>query len=290
MTGSSAASNGSSHTPPVPSTTTPDYTNLGGIAPSTVQPPPGTSPRSAPAFHPLTALAAQPRFPQGVPSPGQGVLGRPSPQGTTYNPYATSSATVGLGDNSTGAGTGTRRPSDVSSPHPLGGGDASVFRRPLPPPSSSGSAGSPWQVFATPGANPSNQHLSLPPSRAGSETPEDFLAPDDIVGPLGAMSNMAGLVEAAVERAREERSSISSPVGAKRSSLAEGDGSTDDRGTKRARFGSNIPAVVEAQGLPQTLAPTKPKSKVKRTHVHAYPDCVDSGFVSEEEARELMGM
>jgi len=140
--------------------------------------------------------------------------------------------------------------------------------------------------------------MSLPPSRAGSEGPDDILAPDEIINPLGSMSNMAGLVEAAVERAREERGRASaSPVAAKRMSVDSSDHAMDERGLKKARFSSNptsggtpAPAVVEAQGLPQTLAPSKPKSKRKKTHTHAYPDCVDEGIVSEEEARELMGM
>lgn len=117
-----------------------------------------------------------------------------------------------------------------------------------------------------------------------------MLGPDDIVAPLGAMSNMAGLVEAAVERAREEKArgdSVSASTPGKRES-------DDDKGgiQKKARmsFSSDGPAVVEAQGLPQTLAPPKPKSKVKKTHVHAYPDAVELGIVSEEEGRELMSI
>lgn len=113
---------------------------------------------------------------------------------------------------------------------------------------------------------------------------------DDIVSPLSAMSNMAGLVEAAVERAREEkeqRTPGSATGGPKRPGESEGG---DDRGKKKARFSSNAPAVVEAQPLPQTYGPLKDKSKVKKTHVHAYPDVVDEGFCSEEEARELIRM
>lgn len=209
---------------------------------------------------------------------------RPSPGSITYNPYATSAVFE----------TSTRRGSEAPSPYPMGGD----FRMPLPPQSAGSSSGQSWQVFATPGANPTNQHLSLPPSRSGSETPDDFLTAEGITAPLGAMSNMAGLVEAAVERAREERSSQSPANLLKRASFGDDDGSMDDRGAKKAKLGSNAPAVVEgqgpavveAQGLPQTLAPPKPKSKVKKTHVHAYPDCVGAGFVTEEEGRELLGM
>jgi hypothetical protein len=102
------------------------------------------------------------------------------------------------------------------------------------------------------------------------------------------MASMAGLVEAAVERAREERGRTS-PIATKRQSL-DVDATLDDRNSKRARFSSNPPAVVEAQGLPQTLAPPRPKSKVKKTHVHAYPDCIDEGIVSDDEGRELMDL
>lgn len=129
--------------------------------------------------------------------------------------------------------------------------------------------------------------MSLPPSRAGSEGADDILAPEDIVNPLGTMSNMAGLVEAAIKRSHEERGHTS-PVAQKRTSASDPDGET--RGGKRRRVSENPPpAVVEAQGLPQTqtLAPPKAKSKVKKTHVHAYPDCVDEGIVSEEIGREL---
>jgi hypothetical protein len=131
--------------------------------------------------------------------------------------------------------------------------------------------------------------MSLPPSRAGSEDRDDILGPDDIVAPLGAMSNMAGLVEAAVERAREEK--------ARGDATASTPGKRDadeERGgiQKKARvsFSSEGPAVVEAQGLPQTLAPAKPKSRVKKTHVHAYPDVVELGIVTEDEGRELMSI
>jgi hypothetical protein len=59
--------------------------------------------------------------------------------------------------------------------------------------------------------------MSLPPSRAGSVGAEDILGPDHITNPLGAMSNMAGLVEAAVKRAKDE----------------SGDSSTDNGNGKR---------------------------------------------------------
>lgn len=114
-----------------------------------------------------------------------------------------------------------------------------------------------------------NLHMSLPPSRAGSATPEDddILGPEKINAPLESMSNMAGLVEAAVERAREER---------KDTGAAQKQAENEDRPTKKARFGDD---VVSGK-----------KMKMKKTHVHAYPDVIDEGIVGEREARELMAM
>ena len=140
------------------------------------------------------------------------------------------------------------------------------------------------------------RHMSLPPSRAESVGQEDILSPEEITNPLGAMSNMAGLVEAAVERAREERSKSVSQ------SAAMGDKRTDEdleaesadgqaRPAKKTRFESYIPtgpAVLESQNLPPTSARLKAKMKLKKTHIHAYPDAVAEGFVSEEEGRELV--
>lgn len=213
----------------------------------------GASPRT---FHPVAGLASQPRHSPhapGVTPPNnlQTLLGKAS-QGT-INPYAS-----------------------ASSPYPQ-----PTHRQERKP----------WQTFSTPGADSeaSRRHMSLPPSRAESEDREDMLGPDDIVAPLGAMSNMAGLVEAAVERAREEKARVevvASPAGKR--------DADEERGgiLKKARvsFSSDGPAVVEAQGLPQTLAPAKPKSRVKKTHVHAYPDAVELGIVTEEEGRELMSI
>ncbi|CAK9787310.1 hypothetical protein CC85DRAFT_272355 [Cutaneotrichosporon oleaginosum] len=228
---------------------TPDYGQ--GYAPmSAIQ---GASPRT---LHQLPGLASQPRHsPQAVgvtpPNNLQALLGRGS-QGT-INPYVS-----------------------AGSPYPQ-----PIHRQERKP----------WQAFSTPGADSeaSRRHMSLPPSRAGSEDRDDMLGPDDIVAPLGAMSNMAGLVEAAVERAREEKAR-----GDPGSSSAGKRDADEERGgvqkKSRVSFSSDGPAVVEAQGLPQTLAAAKPKSRVKKTHVHAYPDAVELGIVTEEEGRELMSI
>ena len=139
------------------------------------------------------------------------------------------------------------------------------------------------------------QSMSLPPSRIGSVGPEDILAPEEIINPLGALSNMAGLVEAAVERAREEQAGRSpmSIVGTKRASGALPPERQDNslRPPKKTRFSPEHPSgpvITEPQYLPQTAAASKQKGKRKRTHIHAYPDAVAEGLVSEEEGKELM--
>lgn len=108
-------------------------------------------------------------------------------------------------------------------------------------------------------SHPNQAYMSLPPSRAVSESPDDILAPEEIINPLGALSNMAGLVEAAVERAKEEQGS---PV------------------DLRQRPTQSGPSITENQG---------PKKR-KRVHIHAYPDAVGEGLVSDSEGRELVKM
>lgn len=122
----------------------------------------------------------------------------------------------------------------------------------------------------------------MPPSRSGSEAPEDILGTEGIVNPLGSMSKLA---EAAVERAREEETRSEEDLGItpmKRSL------SHEHQTSKKARHGLQR-AVVEAQGLPQPVSDTR-KPKTKKTHVHSLLDVVDEGIVSEEEARELMNI
>ena len=112
---------------------------------------------------------------------------------------------------------------------------------------------------------------SLPPSRAISEGPEGLMDSDDISRPLEAMSNMAGLVEAAMERSKEEK--------------------PDARRPKRARFASpppSGPTVVEHPLSPLHSSKRQPDRQV--IHIHAYPDAVALGLVSEDEGRSLMQM
>lgn len=123
---------------------------------------------------------------------------------------------------------------------------------------------------------------SLPPSRSGSEAPEDILGTEEIINPLGSMSKLA---EAAVERAREEETRSEDDLGVtplKRSH------SRDHFGAKKARHEVER-TIVESQGLPQTVS-DGPKPKSKKTHVHSLLDVVDEGIVSEEEGRELMAI
>lgn len=122
---------------------------------------------------------------------------------------------------------------------------------------------------------------SLPPSRSGSEAPEDILGTEEIINPLGSMSKLA---EAAVERAREEETRSEEDLGVTPLKRTH---SRDHLGTKKARHGHQR-TIVEAQGLPQPVL-DPPKSK-KKAHTHSLLDVVDEGIVSEEEARELMAI
>lgn len=270
---------------------------------------------------------------------GVGVIGssagQTAPSPMTYapnqlSPFASTSASA-------------NRTSPSAFPLSSSGADAASARRP-------GQAG-PTQSFAWPndprmpgsssstaGANPTmlppataqdasskgsraTRHDSLPPSRAGSVGPEDILAPEEIINPLGAMSNMAGLVEAAVERAKEEQAlteagSAQTPAGktgdAKRRNSESGDkpagagaagaaGAVAEVGQaggagrplKKARFSppsGSGPVVLEAQNLPPVAAPSGGAKAKTRSHRHAYPDVIGEGYVTEEEGKHLMSM
>jgi hypothetical protein len=104
------------------------------------------------------------------------------------------------------------------------------------------------------------------------------------------MSNMAGLVEAAVERAREDAAEAVKKENPNGKRPAEGE-NTDP--VKKSRFSPTEPSgptVVETQQLPWKGGPSKGKSRAKRKHIHAYPDAVAEGLVSEEEGREMMAL
>jgi hypothetical protein len=119
---------------------------------------------------------------------------------------------------------------------------------------------------------PPPEPQSFSASRIGSPVDKDILAPEDITNPLGALSSMAGLVEAAVDRAREEA------------------GEPEGRPMKRLRFSPiepSGPLIAETQHLP---AGGSKKRRGKKLHIHAYPDAVTEGLVSEQEGREMMRM
>lgn len=103
---------------------------------------------------------------------------------------------------------------------------------------------------------------------------------------------MAGLVEAAVDRAWVERQS---PAVGKGSLKRDSDDLTQTenvRSGKKMRFipsGPMGPTITEAQNLPPTGL-IKEKRRSKRTHIHAYPDAVAEGYVTETEGRELLKM
>ena len=311
---SSTTSNGSSHTPAAVATT-PDYapmlpianlTNM-GIIPST------SNPMTMGAYDSSTfGNSSDPA------SFWTGVPGHPSLM--TYKGLHDQSLPIGpnfgfpprqdLLPSSNPHGDGSQLASasgyhrNRSSPYQLPNSEparavpaeSNFHRRTLPP--------GPPHAFSWPAQVPlaqqssQNRHMSLPPSRAGSVGPDDILAPEEIINPLGAMSNMAGLVEAAVERAREEQveravKSVISPSKRAMETLPTTDTSDAARSTKMPRFSAPSPTgpvVIEAQNIPPTSGPARRKVTTKKKHIHAYPDAVAEGFVSEEEGRELMQM
>lgn len=181
-------------------------------------------------------------------------------------------------------------------------------------------------------------YQSIPPTRSGSLTPDDLLAPEDIINPLGAMSSMAGLVEAAVKASKsatlgkgEDDSAGGRSRGFDGSGGGDGGGGADGSGkgkgmkreaeagagmdevkdtvsnaqegegshasgarpSKRSRHSPILPSgpvIQELQHLPPQSSKERGKREKKKTHIHAYPDIVEEGLISEDEGRELMAM
>ncbi|ODO03333.1 hypothetical protein L198_02178 [Cryptococcus wingfieldii CBS 7118] len=147
------------------------------------------------------------------------------------------------------------------------------------------------------------KHMSLPPSRAGSVGPPDIFGAEEIINPLGEMSNMAGLVEAAVERARQEeaakvagkhKSSDDSSHVKRNAEEIESGPSEDTQVPKKYRQDSPSPStpigstIIETQNLPpRAIIPGMPAIS-QTTHQHAYPDVVSAGYVDEEEGKAMM--
>ncbi|WWC69418.1 uncharacterized protein I206_103357 [Kwoniella pini CBS 10737] len=159
--------------------------------------------------------------------------------------------------------------------------------------------GPPWPVNHLVEQNTHTRHMSLPPSRAGSMGPEDILGPEEIINPLGEMSNMAGLVEAAVERAREEQAKttdVNGEIQMKRSGSdleRSRSGDEDKKVNKRARFVpphpvAYGPVIYEYQNLPPIAIAPGSNTGPKRQHIHAFPDAVSEGLVSEQEGRDMV--
>lgn len=318
---SSSASTGSGHTPAGISTTTPDYAPPLGLAQGLVNMgliQPGSSP-SGPSGG-FDAMGAYRSASVGSgPTPpffgGQGGAhpAYPSHRSPTthFNAFSSGNGAFNVAGREMLPPPQPRQDSTRSQPSPFGfagqetmlsstsGPDSSRLSLPQ---SSSSTTAFDWPPSSTTAQQPQQpqqpekqRHMSLPPSRAGSVGPEDILGPEEIINPLGAMSSMAGLVEAAVERAREEQEkggSGQSSGSEKRGSDGSGGADASTRPKKKARFSPSPPTgptVVEWQNLPPGSAKEKGKGK-KKTHVHMYPDAVTEGLVSEEEGKEMMSM
>lgn len=176
-----------------------------------------------------------------------------------------------------------------STAHPHMGGTADAARSVASPRHARATEGNLWVPNLSTVRDRDHENRgtdSLPPSRSGSEAPEDILGAEEIINPLGSMSKMAGLVEAAVERAREEenRSDDDPSVASLKRSR-----SRENLGSRKARRGSQR-VIIEAQGLPQPVTDEGPKPRTQKAHIHSLLDVVDEGMVSEEEARELMAI
>lgn len=162
-----------------------------------------------------------------------------------------------------------------------------------------------------------SHNVSANLSPGGSDVEgEDPLDPSQIMDPLGSMSSMAGLAEAAVERARAERLAMGKDE-SKETVLASlqtlaAEANESGRPSKRPRLddhGFAIPdqpphrnqSGVDFSDYPASLLGTtsRPvstdvvrtnKGKQTRRHIHAFPDVIALGIVQEREARELFDL
>lgn len=318
---SSSASTGSGHTPAGISTTTPDYAPPLGLAQGLVNMgliQPGSSPSGPTGGFDSMGAYRSASVGSGPTPPFFGGQGGAHPAypshrspTTHFNAFSSGNGTFNVAGREMLPPPQPRQDTTRSQPSPFGfpgqetilsstsGPDSSRMSMPQ---SSSSTTTFDWPPSSTTTQQPQQpqqpekqRHMSLPPSRAGSVGPEDILGPEEIINPLGAMSSMAGLVEAAVERAREEQEKSGSGQSSgseKRGSDGSGGADASTRPKKKARFSPSPPTgptVVEWQNLPPTSAKEKGKGK-KKTHVHMYPDAVTEGLVSEEEAKEMMSM
>jgi hypothetical protein len=129
-----------------------------------------------------------------------------------------------------------------------------------------------------------NLYTSLPPSRAGSEGPGDVLALEEMANPLGVMSNMAGLVEAAVQRGKGQESEAVPARGSKRPATGDRHCSGED-----AALG---PAMAKRprKSSPAKLAASVGHARNKNDGAPVFVDPVSAGAISEDEGRDLLAM
>ncbi|ADV20422.1 Hypothetical protein CGB_B4500C [Cryptococcus gattii WM276] len=308
---SSGASNASGHTPAGVATTTPDHAPpMGGIhIPGTVSGLVLNSSVSPSVPSGTVDPAAHFRHPP-VGTPATNYMGPPTSSGfihsqhstDPFRPYTSNTRVQPIGLTHTAQNSDTSAPPHFPDAFEEASWQHDVSAIPSNNPR--------WRASAphrNDGPKHPTRHMSLPPSRAGSMGPPDIFGPEEIINPLGEMSNMAGLVEAAVERAREEQAAQSTgkaptpgdPGSGKRGAAdMERDQSSDDKEglSKKTRFASPPPesppplgpTVIETQNLPPRAIVPGLWPIPRRLHQHAYPDVVTAGYVSEEEGKELM--
>ncbi|KAL7423972.1 hypothetical protein Q5752_001557 [Cryptotrichosporon argae] len=117
-------------------------------------------------------------------------------------------------------------------------------------------------------------HRSLPPSPRGGSEDHDVLAIKEIDNPLGVMSSMAELVEAAVQRARDE----------------VGNGGTGNGG-KRPPVDDGPSVVKRARKSVSTGAENKPDVQlfaIRQAKREAWIDAIDAGVITEAQGREFL--
>ncbi|WVQ71655.1 hypothetical protein IAR50_001195 [Cryptococcus sp. DSM 104548] len=291
---SSSASNGSGHTPVNITSTTPDYApahhfgaglhNL-ALGPNSTSPPVPTGTLD-PATH-FRQTAANAGINGYMPPPSTS-FGMHQHGNDPFRPFTSNTRVQPLGQNQHNEQTHVaRRPGLL---------DDASRRQSFPA----------WRngpLKRDEGPQHPTKHMSLPPSRAGSVGPADIFGAEEIINPLGEMSNMAGLVEAAVERARQEEAAKvagSHKPGDDRShvkrSAEEMERGPSGEIQSSKKFKQDSPnsstfvggTITEAQNLPpRAIIPGMPPIP-QTTHQHAYPDVVSAGYVDEEEGRAMM--
>ncbi|WRT67181.1 uncharacterized protein IL334_004147 [Kwoniella shivajii] len=308
---SSGASNASAPTPVNVTTTSPEYaSSVGAISlpPSTLHSlmaPPTASPTMNPAAIDSTNLFNRTPVSSGISTHSQPNIfsHTPSTQTPSFLPQTTNSAgpfNPYQMNSSNTTFTVSPHESALAPQHARRPVIENSRRQTVPV--GFQAAGTQWTSPHLAELEPPTRHMSLPPSRAGSMGPEDILGPNEIINPLGEMSNMAGLVEAAVKRAREEQANSTStnggtPIKRSASEMERSSSGNEDSktGPKRARHVATHPVasgpvIYENQNLPPLPVGPGFKAGPKRQHVHAFSDAVAEGLVSEEEGKEMINI